>query len=72
MGGNADTDIERIRLAAKEMRPGDILVADANTGWTMHEAARVVAAVKDIDVYIEQPCPTYEECLVTRRRTSLG
>lgn len=71
VGADADSDIERIRLCAKEMRPGDILVADANTGWTMHEAARVVNAVRDVDVYIEQPCPTYEECLVTRRRTSL-
>jgi L-alanine-DL-glutamate epimerase-like enolase superfamily enzyme len=71
VGADADSDIERIRLSAKEMRPGDVLVADANTGWTMHEAARVVNAVRDIDVYIEQPCPTYEECLVTRRRTSL-
>lgn len=71
VGADADTDIERIRLCAKEMRKGDILVADANTGWTMHEAARVVNAVRDIDVYIEQPCPTYEECLVTRRRTTL-
>lgn len=71
VGADADSDIERIRLCAREMRPGDILVADANTGWTMHEAARVVNAVRDVDVYIEQPCPTYEECLVTRRRTSL-
>lgn len=71
VGADADSDIERIRLCAKEMRPGDILVADANTGWTMHEAARVVNAVRDVNVYIEQPCPTYEECLVTRRRTSL-
>ena len=71
VGADADSDIARIRLCAKEMRPGDILVADANTGWTMHEAARVVNAVRDVDVYIEQPCPTYEECLVTRRRTSL-
>jgi len=71
VGGDADTDIERIRQCAKKMHKGDVLVADANTGWTMHEAARVVAAVRDIDVYIEQPCPTYEECLVTRRRTSL-
>jgi L-alanine-DL-glutamate epimerase-like enolase superfamily enzyme len=44
-------------------------VADANTGWTMHEAARVVRAVRDVDVYIEQPCATYEECLSVRRRT---
>ena len=42
------------------MQQGDILVADANTGWTMHEAARVVSAVREVDVYIEQPCPTYE------------
>lgn len=71
VGGEADTDIERIRVCAQEMQKGDILVADSNTGWSMHEAARVVAAVRDIDVYIEQPCPTYEECLVVRRRTSL-
>ncbi len=71
VGADADSDIARIRLCAAEMRPGDVLVADANTGWTMHEAARVVNAVRDVDVYIEQPCPTYEECLVTRRRTSL-
>ncbi|NKB26185.1 MAG: mandelate racemase [Rhodobacteraceae bacterium] len=71
VGADADSDIERIRLSAAEMRPGDILVADANTGWTMHEAARVVNAVRDVDVYIEQPCPSYEECLVTRRRTAL-
>jgi L-alanine-DL-glutamate epimerase-like enolase superfamily enzyme len=71
VGGDADTDIQRIRRCAGEMQAGDILVADANTGWTMHEAARVVAAVRDVDVYIEQPCPTYDECLAVRRRTPL-
>ena len=71
VGADADSDIERILLCAAQMRPGDVLVADANTGWTMHEAARVANAVRDVDVYIEQPCPTYEECLVTRRRTAL-
>ena len=44
-------------------------MADANTGWLKHEAARVVRAVGDVDVYIEQPCATYEECLSIRRRT---
>ena len=32
------------------------MVADANTGWLKHEAMRVVGAVKDLGVYIEQPC----------------
>jgi L-alanine-DL-glutamate epimerase-like enolase superfamily enzyme len=71
VGGDADTDIERIRAAAAQLQPGDRLVADANTGWLPHEAARVAAAVKDVDVYLEQPCLSYEECLSVRRRTAL-
>ncbi len=69
VGGDPDTDIERIRAVAAVMEPGDTLIADANTGWLMHQAARVVRAVRDIDVYIEQPCLSYEECLSIRRRT---
>jgi L-alanine-DL-glutamate epimerase-like enolase superfamily enzyme len=69
VGGDADDDIARIRAAAAELEPGDVLVADANTGWLQHQAARVVRAVRDVDVYIEQPCLTYEECLTIRRRT---
>ncbi len=53
------------------MHPGDRLIADANTGWLMHDALRVVRAVRDIDVYIEQPCASYEECLTVRQHTDL-
>jgi L-alanine-DL-glutamate epimerase-like enolase superfamily enzyme len=69
VGGDPDVDIERIHAAAAMLRPGDRLVADANTGWLMHEAMRVVRAVRDVDVYIEQPCLSYEECLSVRRHT---
>jgi L-alanine-DL-glutamate epimerase-like enolase superfamily enzyme len=71
VGGDPDTDIQRIRQARAMLDPGDILVADANTGWTRAAAARVVAAVANLDVYIEQPCASYAECLSVRRRTSL-
>lgn len=70
VGGNADDDIARIRACREILDATDILVADANTGWTRHEAARVVDAVADLDVYIEQPCATYDECLSIRRRTA--
>ncbi len=70
VGGNADTDIARIHQTRAILAPGDILVADANTGWTRAEAARIVSAIANVDVYIEQPCPTYEECLSVRRRTA--
>jgi L-alanine-DL-glutamate epimerase-like enolase superfamily enzyme len=69
VGGDPDQDIERIREVRAILQPTDRLVADANTGWTQHEAMRVVRAVRDCDVYIEQPCPTYEECLAVRRKT---
>jgi L-alanine-DL-glutamate epimerase-like enolase superfamily enzyme len=70
VGGDPDTDIERIRAVSKLLEPGDKLIADANTGWLMHEAARVVRGVEDVDVYIEQPCLSYDECLSIRRRTN--
>lgn len=69
VGGDPDQDIDRIRQARACLRSTDRLVADANTGWTQHEAMRVVRAVRDLDVYIEQPCLTYEECLAVRRQT---
>lgn len=69
VGGDPEVDIERIHAVADLMQRGDILVADANTGWLMKDAMRVVRGVKDLDVFIEQPCATYEECLSIRRKT---
>jgi len=70
VGGNPDEDVHRIRAVAAKLEPSDRLVADANTGWLMHDALRVVRAVQDVDVYIEQPCLTYDECLSVRRQTN--
>lgn len=69
VGGDPDTDIDRIFAVRETLERNDILIADANTGWLMHQAARVTRAVRDVDVYIEQPCRSYEECLAIRRRT---
>jgi len=70
VGGDPDTDVERIRRVAARLERGDVLIADANTGWTQHQALRVADAVRHEDVYIEQPCASYEECLVVRRHTN--
>ena len=70
VGGDPDTDIQRIHEVSAVLGPNERLVADANTGWTQHEAMRVVHAVRDVNVYIEQPCLTYEECLAIRRHTN--
>ena len=67
VGGDPADDIARIKAVAAKLQPGDRLIADANTGWRMHDAMRVVKSVQDVDVYIEQPCLSYEECLSIRR-----
>lgn len=77
VGEDPTTDIERFRKVAAAMQPGEVMDADANTGWRQHDAIRVVDAVQplarehDIRLYIEQPCLTYEECLNVRQHTDL-
>lgn len=71
VGGDPREDVARIRACAAVLSPGEVLVADANTGWRSHAALQVVHAVRDIDVFIEQPCATYEECLGVRAATAL-
>jgi L-alanine-DL-glutamate epimerase-like enolase superfamily enzyme len=72
VGEDPDTDIERFRRVAAAMRPATVMDADANCGWTQHDAIRVVGAVSGlaseygIRMYIEQPCLSYEECLSVR------
>lgn len=71
VGGNVKDDIDRIRRVANVLTDGDTLIADANTGWLAADAIRVANAVSDLDVYIEQPCRSYEKCLSVRENISL-
>ncbi len=70
VGDAPGLDIARIHAVAENLRTDQTLAADANTGWRQHEAIRVADAVRDIDIYLEQPCLTYEECLTVRQHTN--
>ncbi|MGI9316059.1 MAG: mandelate racemase/muconate lactonizing enzyme family protein, partial [bacterium] len=71
VGANWAEDIERIRATVPILNNGEVAFADANTGWRVDHALKVCRAVRDLDLYIEQPCLTYEECQHVRRRTDL-
>ena len=71
VGHNATADIELIRTTMSILKPGENAFADANQGWTVYDAVKVVRAVNDLDIMIEQPCQTYEECLHVRSHTTL-
>jgi len=70
VGGDPDVDIDRIKSVRKILSPAHTLIADANTGWLPHQAQRVVRAVSDVDVYIEQPCATLEQCISVRQHSN--
>lgn len=71
VGGDPFADIARIRAVRQILEPAEVLVADANTGWLAPDAIRVANAVADLDVYIEQPCLSYDKCRAVRERTGL-
>ena len=71
LGQGAEPDIERMRAIADILKPGEKMMCDANRGWTQEDARRVAAAADtlppDLDLLIEQPCATHEECVTIRR-----
>ena len=71
VGGDVAADIARIHATSGVLVAGETLVADANTGWLVGDAIRVANAVADVDVYIEQPCLSYDHSLTVRRQTRL-
>ena len=70
VGGNYNEDIDRIISVSSVLDQNNILIADANTGWKSHEALKVIKQTKNIDVYIEQPCETYRDCIEIRKKCS--
>ena len=71
LGADPREDAARVRAVLEEDL--DVVVADANGGWRLQDAVIAARALEGLDrVLFEQPCPTLEECLVVRERTTLA
>ena len=68
LGHAIEEDIELLRAVAGDFRLGEIRVGDANGAWRRDEALRFSRAVAGLDIYLEQPCASFEECLSVRRQ----
>lgn len=64
-------DVARLRRVREAVGPGPLVYGDWNCGATQLDATRVGRAVRDIDVMLEQPCRTLEECAAVRAATGL-
>jgi L-alanine-DL-glutamate epimerase-like enolase superfamily enzyme len=61
IGGDVTRDIARIRDVEAQRQPGDIILYDVNRGWTRQQALRVMRAVEDMAVLVEQPCESLDD-----------
>jgi L-alanine-DL-glutamate epimerase-like enolase superfamily enzyme len=72
VGADPYEDAERTRRVAGLLGPGELVVADANCGWTLQNAVVAARLLEPLErVFLEQPCRTLEECLAVRQRTNL-
>ena len=72
VGGDPAVDVVRVRQIVEATGPEDLVIADANCGWRLNDALLAVRAMESLPrLYLEQPCPTMEECIEVRKRTSL-
>ena len=69
--GDWQTDVERLRVVRAEVGPGPLVYGDWNCGATTLDAIRVGRAVMDLDIMLEQPCPTIADCARVRSATGL-
>lgn len=64
-------DVCRLRKVREAVGGGALVYGDWNCGATRLDATRVGRAVADLDLMLEQPCATLEECAAVRAATGL-
>ncbi|KNG94870.1 mandelate racemase/muconate lactonizing enzyme family protein [Pseudaestuariivita atlantica] len=69
--GDWSTDAERLAKVREAVGDGPLVYGDWNCGATPLDATRTARAVRHLDIMIEQPCPTIEQCAQVRHATGL-
>ncbi|MEM8776142.1 MAG: mandelate racemase/muconate lactonizing enzyme family protein [Pseudomonadota bacterium] len=73
LGADADweADAERLAKVREAVGRGPIVYGDWNCGASKLQATRTGRAVAHLDVMLEQPCKTLEDCAAVRAATGL-
>ncbi len=72
IGSDPYRDAALVRHVVEITDEDDLIVADANGGWRLQDAVVAARLIEPLPrVYLEQPCPTLEECAAVRRVTTL-
>jgi L-alanine-DL-glutamate epimerase-like enolase superfamily enzyme len=68
---NWQTDAARLAMVRKAVGGGPLVYGDWNNVGTQLDCTRVARAVADLDIMLEAPCPTLEECAAVRAASGL-
>lgn len=69
--GDWQTDVERLAHVRGAVGPGPLVYGDWNCGATTLDAIRVGRGAAHLDVMLEQPCATLEDCARVQSATGL-
>jgi L-alanine-DL-glutamate epimerase-like enolase superfamily enzyme len=66
VGGDPAQDVERVHAVRAAVPAGVVLFCDANGAWTTGQARAFLRATSGLEITLEQPCMSYEECRAVR------
>jgi L-alanine-DL-glutamate epimerase-like enolase superfamily enzyme len=66
VGGDPALDVERVHAVRAAVPAGVVLFCDANGAWTTGQARAFLRATADLEITLEQPCMSYDECRAVR------
>lgn len=69
--GDWQTDVERLAKVREAVGPGPLVYGDWNCGATTLDAIRVGRGAAHLDVMLEAPCATLEDCARVQAATGL-
>ncbi|WP_108386084.1 mandelate racemase/muconate lactonizing enzyme family protein [Yoonia sediminilitoris] len=69
--GDWQTDVERLAKVREAVGRGPLVYGDGNCGATTLDAIRVGRGAAQLDVMLEQPCATLEDCARVQSATGL-
>jgi cis-L-3-hydroxyproline dehydratase len=66
VGAEPSEDVERVRAVRAAVPADVVLFCDANGGWTTWQARAFLRATPDLEITLEQPCMSYDDCRTVR------
>ena len=74
LGADRDwqADVARLALVRQAVGAGPLVYGDWNCGANRLDATRVARAVAHLDIMLEQPCATLEDCAAVRAASGLA